>query len=175
MSFKSTLIAGLSTLVLASPALSADIEAHHAYARSASKTAVTGAVFMVLHNFSDTDDHLISVASPAAEKVQLHTHTEDANGIVKMVHVEAGFPLPANGVLEMSRGGNHVMFLGLTDAFEQGESIPLTLTFQEAGDVQINVIVDQDRKSDGGHGHSENGHEEGHSEGHGQSHDQGSD
>lgn len=152
MSLKSTVLAGLLAAATALSAFAADIMVMDPYARSASPTAMTGAAFMMIHNEGQTDDRLIGVASPAAKRVELHTHMEDANGIMKMVHVEEGFSLPAGGAIMMERGGNHVMFMGLNDPFEQGEMIPLTLIFETAGEMEIEVPVDLERQP--GHGMS---------------------
>ena len=60
--------------------------------------------------------------------------------------------LPAGGMIMMERGGTHVMFMGLADPFEQGEMIPLTLIFETAGEMEIEVPVDLERQP--GHGMS---------------------
>ena len=138
---------------LAFPAWASDIMVMDSYARSASANATTGAAFLVIGNHGATDDRLIGVTSPAAKRVELHTHQEDANGVMKMLHVKEGFELPAGGELAMQRGGDHVMFMGLNDAFEQGEMIPLKLEFEKAGVIEIEVPVDLERKA--GHGHSQ--------------------
>ena len=153
MSFKLTLFAGLGALMLSTPALAGNIMVHDGYARAASPIAKSGAAFLVLHNHGDTDDRLIGVSSPAAQRVELHTHIEDAGGVMKMIHVQEGFPLPAGEMIEMKRGGKHVMFMGLNDPFEQGEEIPLTLIFEQAGDVKVNVPVDLERKPMTSEGH----------------------
>lgn len=157
MSFRTTLVAGLSALIMAAPALAGGIEVHDAYARAASKAAKSGAAFMVIHNHGGPDDRLIGVASPAAQKVELHTHVEDAGGVMRMMHVEEGFDLPADGKIEMRRGGRHVMFMGLTGPFEDGAMVPLTLRFQQAGEIEIEIPVDLQRKpaQADGHGHGD--------------------
>lgn len=150
MSFKSTLLAGFAALSLGTPLAAGEtIEIHDAYARASNEKA--GAAFMMVQNHGDSDDRLIGAASPAAKMVQLHTHLEDANGVMKMMHVEEGFELPAGGEVVLKRGGHHVMFMGLNDPFEQGEMIPLTLIFEKAGEVDLEVEVDLERK--GGHSH----------------------
>ncbi|WP_306153754.1 copper chaperone PCu(A)C [Roseovarius sp. MMSF_3281] len=155
MSFKSTAFATLTTLATTLPALAADITVDDAYARSAAVSAKTGAAFMMIHNHGNTDDRLIGVASPAADLVQLHTHKEGANGVMKMMHVEEGFALPADGMIKMQRGGQHVMFMGITQPFEQGAMIPLTLTFETAGEMEIEVPVDLERQPMHGHDHGQ--------------------
>ena len=153
MSLRTTALAAFAALTLATPALAQQIAVHDPYARSASPMAKTGAAFMMIHNHGTADDRLIGAASPAAKMVQLHTHREE-DGVMKMVHVEDGFPLPADGEIVMERGGNHVMLMGLTEPFEQGKMIPLTLTFENSGEIEIEVPVDLERKAKHGHDHS---------------------
>jgi hypothetical protein len=140
------LVAAILTLITALPALAQDISVVDAYARSASPMAKTGAAFVVIENRTGQEDRLIDVASPAAKRVELHTHLENAQGVMSMKHVKEGFALPAGGMIKMQRGGAHVMFMGLTEPFEQGKKIPLTLTFEKAGKVEIEVPVDLERK-----------------------------
>jgi len=135
-----------AALALATPVL-ADIEIHDQYARSSN--AMAGAAFMTIHNHGDTDDRLISVTSDAAARVELHTHIEDADGVMRMTHVEDGYDLPAGGELVMQRGSDHVMFMGLTTPFEQDEVITITFKFEKAGDVVVEIPVDQDRMEQG--------------------------
>lgn len=152
MSFKSTLFAGFAALAIATPALAGDIEVQSPYARSSSMNAMSGAAFMMIQNNGTEEDRLIGVASPAAKRVELHTHIEDANGVMSMMHVEEGFELPASGMIMMQRGGNHVMFMGLTAPFEQGNMVPVTLIFEKAGEMEIEVPVDLEREESEGHG-----------------------
>jgi len=154
MSFKSITLAAVTTLATSLPAIAADIMIDDAYARS---SAMSGAAFMMIHNHGDANDRLIGVASPAAKVVQLHTHKEDSNGVMKMMHVEEGFALPADGMIKMQRGGHHVMFMGITEPFEQGKMVPLTLTFENAGEIEIEVPVDLERQPmhGGGHNHGQ--------------------
>lgn len=153
MSFKSTVLAAIAASALALPALAQDIMINDAYARSSAAMATSGAAFMTIMNHGNSDDRLIAVSSPAAARVELHTHTQDAQGVMRMIHVGEGFPVTAGETLMLERGGNHVMFMGLTAPFEQGDMIPLTLTFEQAGDIEIDVPVDLERKPAHGMGH----------------------
>src|SRR6056297_1618620 len=92
---KSFIIAA-ATAAFALPALAGDIShitIDDAYARASNTMA--GAAFMSITNTSDTDDRLVAVASDVAERVELHTHLEDANGVMRMIEVEDGFAIPA--------------------------------------------------------------------------------
>jgi copper(I)-binding protein len=164
MSLKSTILAASAAVFLAFPAFAQAIEVHDAYARSASSMATTGAAFMVIHNHGRAADRLIGASSEVAEKVELHTHREDANGVMRMIHVEEGFDLPTDGEIVMERGGHHVMFMGLKAPMVQGEMIDLTLVFEQAGAVAVQVPVDLERMpqagahgAHGGHGTMDHG------------------
>lgn len=144
-----SMLLSASLLALATPAL-ADITVSDAYARAASPAAKSGAAFMTLENDGGEDDRLVGVASDAAERVELHSHAEDPNGMMVMSEVEEGFAVPAGGTHVLGRGGDHVMFMGLRAPWESGDTIPVTLTFERAGDVQVEIPVDNERMP---HGH----------------------
>ncbi len=143
---KFTLTAGLVALFAVAPAFAQDITIVDAYARSSSPMAKTGAAFLVIENHSGLDDRLLDVASPAAKRVELHNNVDNGQGVMSMKHMEEGLALPEGGAITMQRGGEHVMFMGLTTPFEQGATIPLTLTFEKAGEMEIEVPVDLERK-----------------------------
>ncbi|WP_294613390.1 copper chaperone PCu(A)C [uncultured Roseovarius sp.] len=152
MSLKSTLIAALAVTTLALPVFAQDIDVMDPYARSASPIAKTGAAFMLINNNGDTDDRLIEARSPLGKLVQLHTHIQTGEGVMKMTHVEEGFAVPAGETLVLQRGGNHVMFMGLEKGFEAGDTVPLTLVFEKSGEITLDVPVDPTRKPKEGHG-----------------------
>lgn len=131
------------------------------YARSAGAMAQSGAAFMRITNRNETDDVLVAALSPAAERVELHTHVV-TDGVARMVKLEDGIPVPAGETVLLERGGLHVMFLGLTGPFEDGASIDLTLSFANAGDIQVAVPVDLTRmpmppRDGSGHQHGHGG------------------
>ncbi|MGP6088259.1 copper chaperone PCu(A)C [Antarctobacter jejuensis] len=144
MTLKS-LMAGAVALALATPGF-AEIVITDPYARSSGPTAKAGAAFMVIENTGDADDRLIAVASDKAKRVELHTHKEMGDGIMKMMEVEEGFVVPAGDSHALARGGDHVMFMGLTSAMQQGETVTVTLTFEKAGEMVVEIPVDLERK-----------------------------
>jgi len=72
--------------------------------------------------------------------------------VMKMREVASGIPVPAGGSHVLMRGGDHVMFMGLTTRFEQGTTFPVTLVFEQAGEVTVDVPVDLERQESAGHG-----------------------
>ncbi|CUH78106.1 copper chaperone PCu(A)C [Tropicibacter naphthalenivorans] len=137
------LIAGAALMMTAVPAL-ADIVVKDPYARAANTMA--GAAFMMIENTGDAADRLIDARADVSKRVELHTHKDMGDGIMKMVHVEEGFAIPAGETHALARGGDHVMFMGLNAPFVQGESFALTLVFENAGEIVVDVPVDLERK-----------------------------
>lgn len=119
-----------------------------AYARSSRPNAPTGAIFLQIVNEGDTPDRLIDAQSTIAQRVELHTHIADENGVMKMRQVVQGFPVAAGDTHMLARGGDHIMLMGLTESLETGMSFPLTLVFENAGPVQFDVTVDLERQPD---------------------------
>ena len=140
---------------------------HGVYARA---SAASGAVFMMIHNNTDQDDRLVSVSTEVAEKAELHTHQESADGVMQMVKIDGGIALPAGDMHEFARGGDHVMLMGLTRKLKDGDTFPLILTFEKAGAVTVTATVDNARKpEEGGMEMDHSGHGAGHGDHHGQS------
>lgn len=159
MTFTRLIAAGSTAFFLmAAPLVAGEIMVKDPYARSSTPSSVTGAAFLVLMNHGDTDDRLIGAATDVAKRVELHTHKEDANGVMKMMEVEEGFVVPAGGMHALKRGGDHIMMMGLKRPLEQGEEISITLTFEKAGEIEVMVPVDRERKpSHGSMDHSHDG------------------
>jgi len=143
--FKSLLAATALTLA-AFPAFAEGIMISDAYARTSGAMAKSGAAFMVIENHAASDDRLISASSDVAQKVELHTHKAGADGVMQMVEVPEGFAVPAHGSHALARGGDHVMFLGLTRPLAQGDVVAVTLTFEKAGVVEVEIPVDLQRQ-----------------------------
>lgn len=140
------LIAATAT-AFALPAFAQDgMQISDPYARVNGGIGATGAIFLQIENQIDADDRLIDVKSDVAEKVELHTHQASADGVMQMIHVAEGFPIAAKEGLSLERGGHHVMLMGLKSALKDGDMIPLTLVFEHAGQVQVEVPVDNARK-----------------------------
>lgn len=116
------------------------------YARVSAMMSNSGAAFMTIENHGMADDRLVSAASDVAAKVELHTHKIDANGVAQMVEVPEGFPVAAHGSHALARGGDHIMLLGLTRPLAQGDTVTLTLTFEKAGAMTVQIPVDMTRK-----------------------------
>lgn len=154
-------------LLAASPLAAGDgIHVADPYARSSGPSAMSGAVFFEIVNRSLTQpDRLVSASSEVAQRVELHTHLQDADGVMRMIEVDEGFAVAPGETRALTRGGDHVMLMGLTRPLNDGDTFPLTLVFEREGEVTIEVPVDLGRVPAMGHGHSHGGHGQSHGSG----------
>lgn len=151
MSPMKTLLAATTAALFALPAFAeSEIKIEDAYARASGMNAMAGAAFFQIMNHGDEDDRLIAARSDVAKRVELHTHKETAEGVMRMVEVEEGFPVAAGAMHALQRGGDHVMFMGLNQPFEDGSTISVTLVFEKAGEMTVEIPVDLQRNPMGG-------------------------
>lgn len=159
MSLKTTLFAAAAAVSFALPALAGSIiTIEDSYARASGMKAMAGAAFMQIVNNGDEADQLIGAHSDIAKRIELHTHIETEGGVMQMREVEGGFAIPAGETYVLKRGGDHVMFMGLTRPMEHGSLITVTLIFEQAGEVVVEIPVDLERKPmAGGMSHGSDG------------------
>ncbi|WP_051303362.1 copper chaperone PCu(A)C [Comamonas composti] len=115
------------------------IEIDHPWSRATVAAVPTGVVYFVLRNPSQEEDRLVAVSTPAAEKAELHTHIRDGD-VMRMRKVDAVEVAPAS-TTALEPGGLHVMLIGLKQPLVKGKAFPLTLVFEEAGPVTVQVDV----------------------------------
>jgi copper(I)-binding protein len=128
------------------PSSVAPLNIEEAYAAPSPAGVDLAAGYLTIAN-TGAEDRLIGAASPRAASVALHAMEMD--GAVMRMRMVDGMIAPAGGELILSPGGDHLMFTGLTAPFAIGEIIPLTLTFEHAGAIEIALPV-----RSGGAGHS---------------------
>ena len=112
----------------------------HPFTRATPPGAKVAGAFMTIANKGKDPDRLIKVTSPAANLVQIHEMAIDG-GIMKMRAVQ-GVDLKPGATVELRPGGFHVMLDGLKQPLKRGDQIPLTLTFEKAGSIEVKVDVE---------------------------------
>jgi len=115
------------------------IAVEHAWARATPKGAVTGAGYVTLVNNGTSDDRLLGATSPIATTIQFHSESSE-NGVMKMAQLPALDLHPGQPVV-LKPSGIHMMMLGLKQQLQEGQSFPLTLTFEQAGSVEVTVRI----------------------------------
>jgi copper(I)-binding protein len=116
------------------------IQVSDPWARSTPGGSKTGAVYIrSISNSGNKKDSLISLASPVAEKVQLHRSTVK-NNIAKMRHVKV-MNINSGEVVSLKPGGYHIMLMGLKIKLKEGDVFPLFIEFKDVGQIKVIVNV----------------------------------
>ena len=115
------------------------VQIAHPWARATIGKGRVGVPYMHLKNAGKNSDRLIGTKTPVAEHASLHTHIMDGD-IMRMRPVDA-IPIPAGGTAVLEPGGLHIMLMRLNNKLKQGEKFPLTLIFETAGTVTVDVVV----------------------------------
>ncbi|KAA3643569.1 MAG: copper chaperone PCu(A)C [Chloroflexi bacterium] len=123
------------------------------------RPAITGdnsAVYFVIDNPFAQDEVLLSANSELASATELHMtmmveiedNMEDGeeampgmeDGAMRMMPQE-NVPIPANTAVSFEPGGLHVMLIDLQEELIEGDMISLTLEFEQAGTIVIELPV----------------------------------
>jgi copper(I)-binding protein len=110
------------------------------WARATPASAPAGGGFLKITNTGTTPDRLVSASSPAAEMVQVHEMKMDGN-VMRMREVEKGLEIPPGGSVTLAPGGYHLMMMGLKGPLKQGTDVPVTLVFEKAGKIDVQLSV----------------------------------
>jgi copper(I)-binding protein len=110
------------------------------WSRATPGGAKVGAGYLAIVNIGDKPDRLVSVASPIADRVEIHSMTIDG-GVMRMKKVDGGLEIKAQEVTELKPGGFHIMFIGLKKPIAKGDQLPVKLTFAEAGPVDLTFVA----------------------------------
>ncbi len=118
------------------------LEISDAWGRPSPTVATTGAFFMTITNNGAEDDALINASSPACGTVELHESYMNDEGAMAMQPVAGGtIAIPAGGSAVLEQGGLHVMCIDKLEDFTEGGELELTLQFQNAGDITLDVEI----------------------------------
>jgi len=119
--------------------------------------AKVGAGYFTVTNPGAVADKLLSAASPRAKTVELHEMKMDG-AMMSMRPVTGGVEIPAGGTVKFAPGGYHLMFMDIDAPFTDGQEIPVTLTFEKAGAVEVSLKVTAAGTSGGMDGMKMEGH-----------------
>jgi copper(I)-binding protein len=153
------LIAMLAIIALVSPAAIAQISSAASAAEQAPAPVVagdltitayrakamlpgqpTGGAFLTIANKGSVADRLLSITSPSAGMVEVHT-MEVVNDVMTMRPLEDGLEIAPGATVELKPGGTHLMFMQVKEPFKKGGEVPVTLEFEKAGKVEIDFPV----------------------------------
>lgn len=103
--------------------------------------ARSAAGYLEIVNAGSVGDRLLGVETAIAKQAMLHSTDHGADGVARMIHLDA-IDIPAGGTVLLEPGGMHIMLMGLTGPLTEGDMISATLVFERAGRVAIEFSVD---------------------------------
>ncbi|MCR5857416.1 copper chaperone PCu(A)C [Mesorhizobium sp. J428] len=132
----------IATLVavwaIASPAQAEEsVRVFNAWARASVLASRPGAAYLTIKSASD--DTLIGASTPVAERVMIHAIEKDGD-VSRMKHIET-LELLAGERITLAPGGMHLMLMALQDKLREGTTFPMTLSFEAAGEITVEVSV----------------------------------
>ncbi|WP_269532446.1 copper chaperone PCu(A)C [Chitinimonas sp. BJYL2] len=139
------LIAALLFAATLAPALAHEFKAgsltiHHPWARATPPGAPVAGAFLKINN-TGVADALIGVEAPTlAGMAELHTMSHEG-GVMKMRQLDR-IAIPAKGSATLKPGSDHIMLMGLKQPLKEGDKLPLTLKFEKAGSVKVEIKVE---------------------------------
>ena len=129
------------SLLISNTVSAKPITIDHAYVRATPPHAKNSAAFMTISNNSETSIKLIGASSDIAQRVELHSHTMD-DGLMKMRQVK-NIVIQANNQIILQPGGYHIMFLGLKQKLQDGESVKLKLHFDNEQMITLTLPIEK--------------------------------
>lgn len=117
-----------------------DLDLSGGYVKAMLPGQPVGGGYVTIHNGGGNDDRLVSVKSSDAAKVELHEMKMEGD-IMKMRELKEGIAVPAGATVSLSPNTLHMMFKQVKTPFKQGATVPVTLTFEKAGAVELALPV----------------------------------
>jgi periplasmic copper chaperone A len=108
------------------------LQLSQAWVRATPPNAQVAGAFLQIENTSDKPERLLSVHSPLAERIEMHEMRMDGD-LMQMRELTDGLSLPAKSITTLKPGGIHLMLIAPKRALAEGQSIRLTLVFENAG------------------------------------------
>ena len=124
----------------ASVASAGTLVVRDAYSYPTAAPGVPAAGFLTLDNQGAKADRLVAAESASFSRIEIHEMTEQ-DGVMRMRALPKGLPLPAKQSATLAPGGTHLMLFGPKAPLREGEKLPVTLRFERAAPVEVDLEV----------------------------------
>jgi copper(I)-binding protein len=129
-----------------------EIEVKDAWVREVPPASTVTAAYLNIENKGDKADKLTGVSSDIAGKAQIHKTSVDDKGVAKM-EMQKDIEIPAGETVVLEPGGTHIMLIDLKEPVMGKDEVELDLTFENAGEVEVEAHVMGLGDGNGGHDH----------------------
>jgi periplasmic copper chaperone A len=117
------------------------LEIDSPWSRAIPKGASVAAGYMTIRNTGPTPDRLVGASTPIAGKVEIHEMKMD-DGVMKMRPVVDGLEIAPGATIELKPSSFHLMIMNVKRPIEKGKSFAASLTFENAGTVNVEFAVE---------------------------------
>jgi periplasmic copper chaperone A len=111
----------------------------HPWARPTLPGQVVAGAYLGIRNGGNAGDRLLG-ASMAAARVEVHEMRMEGD-VMRMREI-GSLELPAGKTVTLAPGGYHLMLMDLKSPLKVGETIPIKLRFERAGEVDVVLQVE---------------------------------
>jgi periplasmic copper chaperone A len=115
----------------------APVEVSDAWAPATPPNASVGAAYLQIE--AREGDTLVAATAPIATRVEIH-QTSHEQGMMKMRQL-ASLAIAPGQPTRLEPSGTHFMLIDLNAPLTAGESFPMTLRFEKAGEITADVAV----------------------------------
>ena len=140
LTYISFILVMLASLALAEPIEHGSLVFNDARVRATLPGAHVTAAYVSITNKGDRPEYLTGAVTRLATHVEIHKMEMDGD-VMKMRPLGASLEIPAGQTITLKPGGLHLMLMGLTTAAKKGDTASLTLIFEHAGEIELNVPV----------------------------------
>jgi periplasmic copper chaperone A len=118
-----------------------DIQVRHPWSRATPPGANVAVGYMEIRNRGAQPDRLLSASTAVAKRVEMHV-TQREGEVMKMRQVES-FEIPARERFALRPGGSHLMLVDIAQPLDKGARFTMTLRFERAGELEIELEVQE--------------------------------
>ena len=132
--------------VIAAPARAQEVKAGdlvitQAWTRATPNGAKIGSGYFTIENKGTAPDRLVGVSADVAGKVEVHEMAMK-DGVMTMRPLDNGLAIDPGKTVKLTPGGYHLMLMDLKSPLKQGDTLPITLKFEKAGEVKVSLAVE---------------------------------
>ena len=135
------LLVAIATAAQASDFQVGPLAIDHPWIRATPKGAPVAGGYLKITNSGTTPDRLIGGSAEVATRFEIHEMSMDG-GVMKMRELKDGLTIPPGATVELKPGSYHIMMVNLSGPLQKGNHVKASLTFEKAGKVDIEFVVE---------------------------------
>ncbi|MEM9954094.1 MAG: copper chaperone PCu(A)C [Chloroflexota bacterium] len=104
-------------------------------------SGVTSGAYLTITNNGDSEVILVGASAEGIGMIELHETIVDENDMASMVEQENGILVDSGETVEFAPGGLHLMLIDPVSDLVEGETITITLEFEDGTTVEADFVI----------------------------------